>query len=211
MKQDIKQYKRIEERYDLATQAANVGVWDWNILTGEFYLDKNVKAILGYTDKEIPNDLDAWVTYVHPEDRQRVMDAAQAHLDGKTSQYICEHRMLHKDGSIRWILCRGIATRDVDGKAIRMFGTDMDITERKTAELERDKLVRELQNALDHIKQLSGLLPICSVCKKIRDEKGQWHQLENYIHEHSEADFSHGFCPDCFQASIDKVKNETGG
>jgi hypothetical protein len=138
------------------------------------------------------------------------MDAAQAHIDGNTPQYVCEHRMLHKDGSIRWILCRGIATRDADGKACRMFGTDMDITERKTAELERDKLVRDLQDALERIKQLSGLLPICSVCKKIRDEDGQWHPLENYIHEHSEADFSHGLCPGCYQESMEKLDNRTG-
>jgi PAS domain S-box-containing protein len=205
------EYKKIKERYDLATQAANVGVWDWNIQTGEFYLDKNVKQILGYNDEEIPNDLDVWVTYVHPEDKQRVMEAAQAHIDGKTRQYICEHRMVHKDGSIRWIFCRGLATRDADGEAIRMFGTDMDITDRKTIEIERDKLVQELRDALTRIKQLSGLLPICSVCKKIRDENGQWHQLENFIHEHSEADFSHGLCPDCYRESMDKLDNETTG
>jgi PAS domain S-box-containing protein len=197
--QDITEYKQIEERYDLATQAGNVGVWDWNIQTGEFYLDKNIKAILGYTDEEIPNDIDTWVKHVHPDDKQNVMDAVQAHLDGKTPQYICEHQMLHKDESIRWIFCRGIATRDANGRAIRMMGTDMDITERKKAETERDELILELQAALDKIKQLSGLLPICSKCKKIRDDKGYWHHLENYIHEHSEADFTHSVCPDCLQ------------
>jgi PAS domain S-box-containing protein len=147
--QDITEYKQLEERYDLATQAAKIGVWEWNILTGEFYLDKNVKALLGYTDEEIPNDFDTWVTYVHPHDKQKVRDTFQAHLDGKTPQHICEHRMLHKDGSIRWIFCRGVATRDAKGRAIKMMGTDMDITVRKNAETERDKLVHELQNARD--------------------------------------------------------------
>ena len=80
---------------------------------------------------------------------------------------------------------------------------------RREEEEERQNLTLELQDTLAKVKTLSGLLPICSVCKKIRDEKGQWHQLENYIHEHSEADFSHGLCPDCCQESLDKLDKET--
>ena len=74
------------ERNRLATSAAKVGVWDWNIKTGDFYLDPNIKAILGYTDDEIPNDVEIWVKYVHPEDSKAVMEAAQECLDGKTSE-----------------------------------------------------------------------------------------------------------------------------
>ena len=122
------------ERNRLATSAAKVGVWDWNIKTGDFYLDPNIKAILGYTDDEIPNDVEIWVKYVHPEDSKAVMEAAQACLDGKTSEYIFEHRMLHKDGSIRWILVRGKAVRDESGNAVRFIGTDADITDRKRME-----------------------------------------------------------------------------
>jgi PAS domain S-box-containing protein len=122
------------ERNRLATSAAKVGVWDWNIKTGDFYLDPNIKAILGYTDDEIPNDLEIWVKYVHPEDNKAVMEAAQACLDGKTSEYIFEHRMLHKDGSNRWILVRGKAIRDENGNAVRLIGTDADITDRKRME-----------------------------------------------------------------------------
>jgi len=121
------------ERNRLATSAAKVGVWDWDIKTGDFYLDPNIKAILGYTDDEIPNDVEIWVKYVHPEDSKAVMEAAQACLDGKTSEYIFEHRMLHKDGSNRWILVRGKAIRDESGNAVRLIGTDADITDRKRA------------------------------------------------------------------------------
>ncbi len=122
------------ERNRLATSAAKVGVWDWDIKTGDFYLDPNIKAILGYTDDEIPNDVEIWVKYVHPEDSKAVMEAAQACLDGKTAEYIFEHRMLHKDGSIRWILVRGKAIRDESGNAVRLIGTDADITDRKQVE-----------------------------------------------------------------------------
>ena len=125
---------RSRERYSLATDAARVGVWDWNIQTGAFYLDPNIKAILGYTDGEIPNDLEVWVQYVHPDDREAVMAAAAEHLEGRAPAYVFEHRMLHKDGSERWIMVRGKVVRDAEGKAVRMVGTDTDITERKQAE-----------------------------------------------------------------------------
>jgi PAS domain S-box-containing protein len=72
-----------------------------------------------------------------------------------------------------------------------------DITDRKRTEGEREKLIRELQEALARVNQLSGLLPICASCKKIRDDNGHWKKVETYIREHSEADFSHGICPEC--------------
>lgn len=72
-----------------------------------------------------------------------------------------------------------------------------DITERKAAEAERDRLIRELQDAAGRVRTLSGLLPICASCRKIRDQQGAWHHLETYIRNHTEADFSHGICPDC--------------
>lgn len=72
-----------------------------------------------------------------------------------------------------------------------------DITERKRAEQERESLIEELQNALAQVKTLSGLLPICAACKRIRDDNGYWQQIEAYIGEHSEAEFSHGICPEC--------------
>jgi len=72
-----------------------------------------------------------------------------------------------------------------------------DITERIQAERERDELILELKKAMKEIKTLSGLLPICASCKKIRDDKGYWHQVESYISSHSEAEFTHGICPEC--------------
>lgn len=80
-----------------------------------------------------------------------------------------------------------------------MFGLAHDITYRQQAEAERERLIGELQTALVEVKQLSGLLPICSSCKKIRDDQGYWQQVEVYIQEHSEAEFSHGICPDCMK------------
>jgi PAS domain S-box-containing protein len=74
-----------------------------------------------------------------------------------------------------------------------------DITERKIAEVEREKLIQELGNALSEIKILGGMLPICSSCKKIRNDRGYWQQIEQYVSEHSDAEFSHSLCPDCIR------------
>ena len=78
-----------------------------------------------------------------------------------------------------------------------MIEYSLDITDRKNADLQREGLIGELRQALDQVNRLSGLLPICSSCKKIRDDGGYWTQIETYISEHSEAQFSHGLCLDC--------------
>ncbi|MHB8810214.1 MAG: PAS domain-containing protein [Desulfobulbaceae bacterium] len=89
---------------------------------------------------------------------------------------------------------------DVAQKTIwGLLGISTDITERKGMEEERERLIADLQAALAKIKTLSGLLPICMHCKKIRDDKGYWHQLEMFIRDHSETEFTHGVCPDCLK------------
>jgi len=86
---------------------------------------------------------------------------------------------------------------DSNGKIIGLIGTVLDITVRKQIEKEREKLIDELQSALAEIKTLRGIVPICSNCKKIRDDAGYWNILESYIQKHSDASFSHSICPDC--------------
>lgn len=83
-----------------------------------------------------------------------------------------------------------------------------DITERKKAEEEREKLIHQLQDALAKVKTLSGLVPICASCKKIRDDKGYWNQIESYIEKHSTAEFSHGICPECARKLYPQLYDE---
>jgi len=85
----------------------------------------------------------------------------------------------------------------VNGEMVGGYALYQDITERKKTEEEREKLVLELEEALANVKMLSGLLPICASCKKIRDDGGYWSQIESYISAHSQAQFSHGICPEC--------------
>lgn len=84
-----------------------------------------------------------------------------------------------------------------DGEVTTVMCISKNITERKRAEEERERMIEELKKALSEIKELSGLLPICASCKKIRDDKGYWNEVENYLSTHTKAEFSHGICPDC--------------
>ena len=88
---------------------------------------------------------------------------------------------------------------DDDGNVSRMIEYTLDITKRKKIEKERDQLIKNLQESLAKIKTLSGMLPICAACKKIRDDKGYWNQIETYLSQHSDAEFSHGICPECVE------------
>lgn len=86
-----------------------------------------------------------------------------------------------------------------------------EIVWRKKAEEEREKLISQLQQALAEVKTLSGLLPTCASCKKIRDDKGNWNQTEVYIRDHSQAEFSHGICPDCAKKLYAENSKDTEG
>lgn len=123
-----------QERYALAVQGANDGLWDWNLRTNEIYFSPRWKEMLGYTDSEIGNSSEEWFNRVHPEELQWLQAQLTAHLEGLTLHFEIEHRMLHKDGTYRWILSRGLAVRDQNKKACRMAGSQTDITERKRAE-----------------------------------------------------------------------------
>ena len=176
------------------------GVWDWNAITNEVFFSKRWKEILGFEEDEISNELPEWDKRIHPDDRDSVYADLNAHLTGKSPYYQNEHRLQCKDGSYKWILDRGkIISWTDDGKPLRVVGTHSDITERKETELENQRLLEELQEALNNVQILSGLLPICSSCKKIRDDDGYWNQIESYIEKHSKAQFSHALCEDCFE------------
>lgn len=96
-----------------------------------------------------------------------------------------------------WVQTIKVPIFDATGAVTGIIGAVRNIEKRKKAEADREQLIAELQNALAKIKTLRGLLPICAACKRIRDDQGYWNQIEAFIRDHSEAEFSHGICPDC--------------
>ncbi|MFE1747354.1 EAL domain-containing protein [Coleofasciculus sp. H7-2] len=123
-----------EERYALAVRGSNEGLWDWNLKAETVYFSPRWKSMLGCQEDEIGDSPDEWLSRVHPEDLERVKSAIAAHVEGLTHHFEKEYRMLHKDKTYRWMLCRGLAIRDANGKAYRMAGSQTDITDRKVAE-----------------------------------------------------------------------------
>jgi diguanylate cyclase (GGDEF)-like protein/PAS domain S-box-containing protein len=131
-----------EERYALAVRGANDGIWDWDLRSGRFYCSPRCKEMLGYTPEEIEDAIGEWLGRVHPDDRAAVRSALQAHVDGETQHFESEHRLRARDGDYRWMLARGSAVRDADGRATRVAGSLSDVTDRKRTEarLQHDAL-----------------------------------------------------------------------
>jgi PAS domain S-box-containing protein len=134
----------------------------------------------------------------------RLVHCVEQHLEP------CPHAQTLKDGLSHtvevyeenlggYFLVSTSPLTDMTGKAIGSIHVGQDITERKKAEEEKEKLIKELQEALAKVRTLSGLLPMCSSCKKIRDDKGYWIEVERYISKRAEVDFSHAVCPECMK------------
>jgi len=133
-----------EERYALAQRAANIGSWDWDIRTGDLHWSETIEPLFGFRPGEFGGTHEAFLECVHPEDRQYVIDSVNACVeDGK--EYNIEHRIAWRDGTVRSVLETGNVLRDKNGKAVRMLGVLMDVTERKRAEKALQKAHEELE------------------------------------------------------------------
>jgi PAS domain S-box-containing protein len=150
-------------------------------------LGYTVETLLGLTLEDI----------THPDDMQHENELIDALLYNEETSFSLEKRFRHKNGNHFWTNVTVSKALDIAGAGMCLFGFVEDIGTRKQMEQEREKLIAQLQESLAEIKELRGILPICSSCKKIRDDQGYWTQIESYIGKHSDAQFSHGICPDC--------------
>ncbi len=139
--QDVTERKRVEEalgrsdeRYFLAVEGANDGIWERDLVSGEVYFSPRWKSMLGYEVHEISNDVLEWEKRIHPDDLQKVKNTTKAYLDGHIPAYEIEYRLLHKDGSYRWIHTRGSCLRDPYGIPYRIAGSNTDFTSKKIAD-----------------------------------------------------------------------------
>ncbi|HLP15513.1 MAG TPA: CHASE domain-containing protein [Bacteroidota bacterium] len=193
---------KVEERYKNLMQQASDGILVVN--TERLIIDANEHACVhfGYTIDELRG---MRIDDLHPPEAQvQVVGEFEMLKTKKSARFEILNK--RKDGSLVPV---EISERivDVEGEEY-ILKFVRDISERKHAEHEREKLVSELQAALADVKTLSGLIPICSSCKKIRDDKGYWNVLEQYLIEHSEAQFTHGVCPDCMRKLYPEYMNK---
>jgi PAS domain S-box-containing protein len=156
---------------------------------------------LGFTREELMSR--PFIEFVHPDDRERTLKQnAQVRGGGQALSF--ENRYLCKDGSFRWLHWN--AAPDSTEKVI--YSVARDITASKKAEEERQQIVRELQDALAEVRSLQEILPICSYCRKIRDDENYWHTVESYISRHTDTRFSHSICPSCMATEVESQIKE---
>lgn len=189
----IRSTKGLEDRFF----AASIDMLCCLDFSGYFkQLNPAWERTLGFTIDELMSR--PFIEFVHPDDRGRTIKQNGAVRTGGSALGF-ENRYVCKDGSYRWFLWNAVP--DTDGGVI--YSVARDITEQKKADEIREQLVRDLQNALAEVRTLQGILPICSYCKKIRDDENYWHTVERYISQRTDTHFSHSICPDCLTKEVE--------
>lgn len=144
-----KKLRESEERYALAARAANDGIWDWDLVSGNIYFSPRWKTLLGLKESLNINSPQDWLERVHPEDIESLNSVISNHMEGITPSLECEYRIMHNDGGYRWMLCRGLALYNSDKKPYRFAGSQTDITNRK--EIEEQLIHRALHDELTQL------------------------------------------------------------
>ncbi len=188
-----KAIRESEERYRTIFECTGTAMITGDEDTTILVVNSEFEQLSGYSKEEIEGKK-SWKEFVAEEDLKQIKEY---HYFRRTDAGIAprthEFRFVDRYGNKKYVFATvGI----IPGTKIGV-SSFLDISQRKKAEEEREQLIEDLKEALAKVKSLSGLLPICSACKKIRDDTGYWNQIEAYIRDHSEADFSHGICPDC--------------
>jgi PAS domain S-box-containing protein len=189
-----RQLRESEERYRAVVSQSVEAITLFEAETGCLLEANNAfQRMLGYTAQEIP----ALTIYEVLAHDQAATDLDLALVLKKRQAALGERRFSRKGGCLVDVdVSVSLITREARPVVCLVAH---DITERKQAERQRESLVTELQEALGQVKTLSGLLPICASCKRIRDDDGAWQPVEAYIRERSNAEFTHGLCPDCIR------------
>lgn len=191
-----------EAKYRFLTEKMSDLVWTTDMNLTFTYISPSIRRNLGYKQEEFTGRKLA--DFVTPESEAHARDILEKELIRNARTPVESERSLpleiaiyHINGSVRWFENVVSFIRDNNEQVIGLYGVSRNITEQKLAVEEREKLIVELKKALSEVKTLSGMLPICANCKKIRDDQGYWNQIENYLSKHSEALFSHSICPEC--------------
>jgi PAS domain S-box-containing protein len=155
------QRRESEERYALVTEAIHEGIFDWNIVTGDYYLSPRYKEILGYRDDELPNDPESFFGRIHPEDRARMAEVVDRYnQDSATDRFLDEVRLQHRDGTYRWVVSRGRIVRNDKGEPVRIVGAIGDMTERLESASKLAASEKRLRDIIDSLFGFVGLFTL---------------------------------------------------
>lgn len=133
------------------------------------------------------------------EPAEKAFEDEQNILKTKKAMILKEEKITTKYGAVIWFSVTKVPLYSSDGSIIGTFGLSRNITKNKLLEMERESLIKELTDSLNQIKTLKGLIPICANCKKIRDDDGYWYEVEKYLQDHSDSQFTHGLCQECIE------------
>jgi PAS domain S-box-containing protein len=217
MKEIEDRIKNQEGQYGLLAKRLVDAIWVVDIESMKYvYMTPSVETLRGYTPEELKDvPIKDHMTPVSYEAVTMMLAEELGKFNnGEEVSRTIELEMYHKDGSTVWLEATARFYKELDG-TIRVIGISKNINERKKFEKERETLIRQLEEALaekDRLlkenKVLMGLLPICSECKKIRDENGKWWPVEEYIASRTDADFTHTICPDCKEKLYSYLKKK---
>ncbi|MFN6963395.1 MAG: EAL domain-containing protein [Pyrinomonadaceae bacterium] len=133
-KQADDKLRKSQERFDLVTRATSDAIWDWNLLTDKLWWNEGFQKLFGYLPEEVGDDIEYWKLRVHPDDVDRVTSDLQSHIDGGKTHWTCEYRFRRRDGSYASVIDRGYVVYDENHAPVRMLGSMMDLSERKSLE-----------------------------------------------------------------------------
>jgi PAS domain S-box-containing protein len=192
-----KALRRSRESFQQLFEEAPIGMAMMGYGAGFAKVNRALCEMLGYSKEELSGL--GFDRFVDPADKEAHLAVAQEFFEGKRSSFKVEARYLRKSGAPLWGSLTVERIEDSTGQMLYVLVMVEDISERHRAVEERERMIDELKEALANVKTLRGLIPICASCKKIRDDKGYWSQVEVYVRDRSDAEFSHGICPDCMK------------
>ncbi|MBF0117462.1 MAG: PAS domain-containing protein [Desulfobacterales bacterium] len=209
--QDITERKNIEEAlkeseeyYKNLVENQTDCICRWKADTTLTFVNDGYCNFFGKTRDELLGT--QWLRLIPDSSRENVKNFYQKIVAEKKS-YRYEHEVIAANKQISWQSWINIPII-LDGKVIEYQSIGRDTTERKKFETERENIIQELQSAIEQIKTLRGIVPICSSCKKIRDDKGYWEQVEAYVSKHTDAQFTHSICPKCIKKLYPEISDK---
>lgn len=176
------------EEYAVLVEQAPILIWRADLAMGCDYFNKRWLSFTGRTLAQERGN--GWAEGVHPDDFDRCLQIYTTSFAARTA-FEMEYRIKRHDGEYRWLFDRGVPYFDTDGTFKGFIGSCIDVTDR----IDAQEALRRIHE--DELSELRGILPICSYCKKVRNDRNYWEQIESFVATRTTASFSHGICPDC--------------